>query len=228
MTKKNNVFSLIATSLLIVAPAAMANTYMGLEFAAGSYNTKVSASDGDDVMAKEIANDLDTKGSVRIFGGKYLNDNVRVYGYAQQDGELEVTKSVFGDYETKNSFKGYELGLGADYLYHFNKKFYALAGGSLGYYSSEFKGNWKFYDDEDITNIYEFSSGSKQSGLVTNINLGLGYSFTEKFGMEAGWRLAHYSGNEHKFTLEDEDGKSIDSYDFKQSNQLYLNASYKF
>ncbi|WP_268822123.1 hypothetical protein [Vibrio anguillarum] len=37
MTKKNNVFSLIATSLLIVAPAAMANTYMGLEFAAGSY-----------------------------------------------------------------------------------------------------------------------------------------------------------------------------------------------
>lgn len=227
MTKKN-VFSLIATSLLIVAPATMANTYMGLELAVGSYNTKASASDGDNTMAKDIANDLDSKGSVRIFGGKYLNDNVRVYGYAQQDGELEVTKSVFGEYETKNSFKGYELGLGADYLYHFNKKFYALAGGSLGYYSSEMKANTKVYDDEDITNIYEFANSSKQSGLVTNINLGLGYSFTEKFGVETGWRLAYYSGNEHKFTFEDVDGVATDSYDFKKSNQLYLNASYKF
>jgi len=221
----------LAITSLFIAPLATANPYfMRLELSGGTFNTKFSttedASNDDPSLLEGASKDLDSKVALRLLGGKYLNDNIRVYGFAQQDGELEVTKNVAGMLTTKASYKSYEIGAGADYLYFFNKQFFAVAGASLGYYSSELKADAKL--DFGGGDILEQNKKSSNSGLVTSINLGLGYNITDAFGMEGGYRLSRYSGNDHKFNYDEEGHTWTETVSFKSSNQFYVNATYKF
>lgn len=219
----------LAIAGFFVTPLATANPYfMGAELSGGKFNTKFSTNElvsaGDPSLLEGASKDLDTKIAVRLLGGKYLNDNFRVYGFAQQDGKLEVTK-IIGPMSTKTSYKSYEVGAGADYLYFFNKQFFAVAGASLGYYKSELKADAKIDFGGDM---FEQKETSTNSGLVTSLNLGLGYNITDSFGMEGGYRLSRYSGNDHKFNFDDEDYKWTETVSFKSSNQFYINATYKF
>ncbi|MCG9683617.1 porin family protein [Vibrio sp. Isolate23] len=221
----------LAITSLFIAPLATANPYfMGLELSGGKFNTKFSTtedlSSDDPALLESASKDLDSKTAIRLVGGKYLNDNIRVYGFAQTDGEIEVTKNVADILTTKASYKSYEIGAGADYLHFFNKQFFAVAGASLGYYSNELKADAKI--DLGGGDVFEQNNKSSNSGLVTSINLGLGYNFTDSFGMEGGYRLSHYSGNDHTFNYDDEGYKWSETVSFKSSNQFYVNATYKF
>lgn len=221
----------LAIAGLFITPLATANPYfMGAELSGGKFNTKFSTTEevsaGDPSLLEDASKDLDSKVAVRLLGGMYLNDNIRVYGFAQQDGELEVTKTIGGALTTKASYKSYEVGAGADYLYFFNKQFFAVAGASLGYYSSELKAAAQL--DFGGGDVLEQKEKSTTSGLVTSLNLGLGYNITDAFGMEGGYRLSRYSSNDHKFNFDDEGYKWTETVSFKSSNQFYINATYKF
>ncbi len=203
---------LIAATAAVVSLPTFANLpYIAVELAGGKYNTSEA-----DAESKTIVDKLDNAGSLAIKGGSYLTENVRVYGYVQYNGESELTMTdpEDGD-QAKFHLDGYQFGAGSDYVYHIDKSFYVLAGGSLGYYNSEL--------ETKVTPVGGMSASvtSKNSGLTYGLNAGLGYMFTEHFGMEAGYRFNYFTGNEHK--VGDEAlGK------FKSSNQGYINATYKF
>ncbi|MCG9576795.1 porin family protein [Vibrio tubiashii] len=203
---------LIAATTAVVSLPTFANSpYVAVELAGGKYNTSEA-----DAESKTIVDKLDNAGSFAIKGGSYLTENVRVYGYLQYNGESEltITDPEDGD-QLKFQLDGYQFGAGSDYVYHIDKSFYVLAGGSLGYYHSEL--------ETKVTPVGGMSASvtSKNSGLTYGLNAGLGYMFTEHFGMEAGYRFNYFAGNEHK--VGDEAlGK------FKSSNQGYINATYKF
>ncbi|MGO2162498.1 MAG: outer membrane beta-barrel protein [Vibrio toranzoniae] len=218
----------LAVASLIIAPSAFANTsyYAGLDISGGDYRVKGSDSSGydDDMMLQSAVDDLDSKVGFRLIGGKYLSDNVRVYGFLQRDGDTDVTNTT-DDYTTKDTLKSYELGAGADYLHFFTNNFFASAGGSLGYYKSKMNSKLDVEVEDYSLNL---NQQSKNSGLVTSLNIGLGYNFTDNFGLEGGYRYSYYSGNEHKFSFDDEGETWNEKVSFKSANQIYLNASYKF
>ncbi|MCG9649853.1 outer membrane beta-barrel protein [Vibrio brasiliensis] len=203
---------LIAATAAVVSLPSFANSpYVAVELAGGAYNTSVSEAED-----QTIADKLDNAGALAIKAGAYLNDNVRVYGYLQYNGESELTyTNPFGGDQAKFNLEGYQFGAGSDYVYHLNNNFYLLAGGSVGFYQSEL---------ETSVTLSGFGTGtttSKNSGLTYGLNAGMGYMFTDHFGMEAGYRFNYYSGNEHKIGNEP-------LAKFNSSNQGYINATYKF
>lgn len=201
----------VATAAIVSLPAFANTPYVAVELAAGSYNTSVT--DAEDKM---VADKLDNAGSFAIKAGSYVNDDVRVYGYLQYNGENELTiTDPIENEKVKFNLEGYQFGVGSDYVYRIDNSFYVLAGGSLGFYQSEL---------ETSVTISGFGTGtttSKNSGLTYGLNAGLGYMFTDHFGMEAGYRFNYYSGNEHKVSDEP-------LAKFSSSNQGYINATYKF
>lgn len=203
---------LIAATAAAVSLPTFANTpYIAVELAGGQYNTSAA-----DEESKTVVDKLDNAGSFAIKGGSYLTENVRVYGYVQYNGESELTIiDVEENARVKFQLDGYQFGVGSDYVYHVDNSFYVLAGGSVGYYNSEL--------ETQVTPAGEMSASvtSKNSGLTYGLNAGLGYMFTEHFGMEAGYRFNYFNGNEHKVG-DDNLGK------FNSSNQGYINATYKF
>ncbi|WP_425666006.1 outer membrane beta-barrel protein [Vibrio tubiashii] len=203
---------LIAATAAVVSLPTFANSpYIAVELAGGKYSTSAA-----DAESKTVVDKLDNAGSFAIKGGSYLTENVRVYGYLQYNGESELSIiDTEENAQVKFQLDGYQFGAGSDYVYHIDKSFYVLAGGSLGYYNSEL--------ETKVTPAMGLSASttSKNSGLTYGLNAGLGYMFTDHFGMEAGYRFNYFTGNEHK--VDDEVlGK------FKSSNQGYINATYKF
>ena len=203
---------LIAATAAVVSLPSFANSpYVAVELAGGAYNTSVSEAEDQTIVDK-----LDNAGALAIKAGAYLNDNVRVYGYLQYNGESELTYTdPFDGDQAKFTLEGYQFGAGSDYVYRLNNNVYLLAGGSVGFYQSEL---------ETSVTMSGFGTGtttSKNSGLTYGLNAGLGYMFTDHFGMEAGYRFNYYSGNEHKIGNEP-------LAKFNSSNQGYINATYKF
>lgn len=203
---------IIAATAAVVSLPTLANSpYIAVELAGGSYNTSVS-----DAEDKVIVDKLDNAGSFAIKAGSYVNDQVRVYGYLQYNGQNELTfTDPFEGDQLKFKLEGYQFGAGSDYVYHIDKSFYVLAGGSLGFYSSELETTAVVFGQE-VGRVT-----SKNTGLTYGLNAGLGYMFTEHFGMEAGYRFNYFVGNEHKM-----DGEPLAK--FGSSNQGYINATYKF
>ncbi|NVD07225.1 porin family protein [Vibrio sp. JPW-9-11-11] len=203
---------LIAATAAVVSLPTFANSpYVAVELAGGRYNTSVA-----DPAAKEITDNLDNAGALAIKAGSYLNENVRVYGYLQYNGKNELTYlDLFDGDRTKFQLEGYQFGAGSDYVYHLNNNFYLLAGGSVGFYQSELE------TSVTIPGFGTDTTASKNSGLTYGLNAGMGYMFTDHFGLEAGYRFNYYSGNEHK--VGDEPLAK-----FNSSNQGYINATYKF
>ena len=186
-------------ALLIAAVAASASmpslandTYFALELGAGKYDYSGKAAD------TKTAKEVDDMGVFGLKVGHYLNQNVRAYGYLQ----LSVSDEYFHTDVTTR-----EAGAGADYLHYVSDKFYLLAGGNLGYQ--------KTLVENDLPLI-----GYKEdnTGVVAGANLGLGYKFTDNFGMELGYRYSHYFSNEIKDIELNVDG----------TNVAYLNANFSF
>lgn len=205
--------TLVSSTSLLLVSAVLAEPYVGLELGIGKFDTKGSSSDSTlNDMAQKTADSLDTKVSLRLVGGQYIKDNIRLYLYAQQDGELEVSESS-SLYKLTHTYESYELGFGSDYIYNFNNQFSGFLGASLGHYRSELGA--RIEDSEGYD-----SETSKKSGLVTGFNLGLGYNVTKNFALQGGWRWSHYAGNKHK----------IDpiTYKLESSNELYFGAGYNF
>ncbi|MFY2509382.1 outer membrane beta-barrel protein [Vibrio pectenicida] len=196
-------------ALLIAAIAATASmpslageNYVALELGAGKHTTSGNLSD------TKLGEDLENMGLFAIKGGHYFSKNVRAYGYLQGVASDEITYTL-GANSFKTELTTGEIGAGADYLHYVNDQFYLLAGGNLGFYKTELKGT-----------LNGLSATDDNTGLSTGINLGLGYKFTEHFGMELGYRYTHYFGNEFKA------GGAELNFD---GNQIgYLNASYSF
>lgn len=200
-----------ATAAFVSLPSFANSPYVAVELAAGTYNTSVA-----DPAGKHITDNLDNAGALAIKAGSYLNDNVRVYGYLQYNGQSElIYLDPFDGDHTKFQLEGYQFGAGGDYVYHLNNSFYLLAGGSLGFYQSELETSMT------ISGLGTDTTTSKNSGLTYGLNAGMGYMFTDHFGMEAGYRFNYYSDNEHKIGNEP-------LAKFNSSNQGYINATYKF
>ena len=183
-------------ALLIAAVAASASmpslasdTYFALELFGGQYD--FSGKNGDTVKK------IDDMGGFALKVGHYLNQNVRAYGY----GQIAVS-----DEYNHIGFYQREVGAGADYLHYVNDKFYLLAGGNLGYQKTTL--------ENDGANPFKVDN----SGISAGANLGLGYKFTDNFGMELGYRYNHYFSNEIKEANVNVDG----------SNVAYLNANFAF
>ncbi|MBC5830877.1 outer membrane beta-barrel protein [Vibrio metschnikovii] len=194
---------------------ASAKTFIGLDNSYGSYSVK-SLSESSNSLSKS---NLRTKAGARLFVGNYLNDNIRVYAYLQGDVKSDYNSTYYSGFTySKLNIRSSEYGLGADYLYPINNtKLYAVGGVSLGRHSSVLGLDLK----EGVV------SDSKQSGLTTGINLGMGYKFTDHFNMEAGARQSYLSGNKH--TLSGVNGEeNAYSYSFKSASQIYINLSYAF
>lgn len=194
-------------ALLIAAVAAatsmpsLANdNYVALELGAGRYDTSGTNGNSDTI-------NKDT-GLLALKLGHYLNPNVRAYGYIQTNGES--TTEIINPYGAKIaefSVSSNEIGAGADYIHNVNKQFYLLAGGNLGVYKSEVEAKVGFV-----------SADSSNTDLTAGVNLGMGYQFTDSFGMELGYRYSKYFGNDHDKFEVNYDSTSIG----------YLNASYSF
>ncbi|MCG7491216.1 porin family protein [Vibrio sp. Of14-4] len=182
-------------ALLIAAVAASASmpslandTYFALELGAGKYDYSGKTASA----AKEI----DDMGVFGMKVGHYLNQNVRGYGYLQLSVSDEYLHT---DVTTR------EAGIGADYLHYVNDKFYLLAGGNLGYQ--------KTVVENDVVGLKR-----DNTGLAAGANLGLGYKFTDNFGMELGYRHNQYFSNEIK-----EIELNVDATDI-----AYINANFAF
>ncbi|WP_281630657.1 MULTISPECIES: outer membrane beta-barrel protein [Vibrio] len=200
---------LAATAALVSMPSLADQAFLSLELGGGKFDTSGNSSD-----TKQVVDNLDDAGFISLKGGTYINDNVRVYGYIQTNGES--TYELISLFETdKAELTSYQLGAGADYLYDVTDKFYLVAGGSLGYYNSKLK----LSNRDRLLNTYDELSDTN-SGAVLGVNTGLGYHFTEQFSMELGYRYSYYHDNSHEF------GSA--KFEFESSNTGYLNASYSF
>ncbi|MYM57816.1 outer membrane beta-barrel protein [Vibrio sp. OCN044] len=199
-------------ALLIAAVAASASmpslandNYIALEIGRGQHITSGDSSN------TQFGKDLEDMGQFSIKAGHYFDKNVRAYGYLQGAVSDEVTHIVIhptdGIHSVKTQSTTVELGAGADYLHYINDQFYLLAGGNLGVYKSELE-----------VSVDGLTLTEDNTGLAAGANLGLGYKFTERFGMELGYRYTHYFGNEFK-----DYGFNIDG-----NQNAYLNASYSF
>lgn len=200
---------LIAAATAVVSLPSFANSpYIAVELAGGKYNTSTSVPSDD-----AIIHDMDTVGSLAVKGGFIINDNFRSYGYFQFDTESEYihNSQLWSDTYTLNS---HQLGLGADYTYNLTNNLYLLAGARIGYYQSELE------LVERVLNS-SFKTTSSNSGATYGLNTGIGYMFTSKFGMEAGYRYNYFVGNEHKLG-------NAEFGTFKESNIAFINGIFKF
>ncbi|WP_341660536.1 outer membrane beta-barrel protein [Vibrio sp.] len=191
--KKALLIAAIAASASM--PSLASDTYFALELGAGKYD--YSGEGSDTKAAKETEN-------MGVFGlkiGHYLNQNVRAYGYTQLSVSDEYNHL---DVTTR------EVGAGADYLHYVNNNFYLLAGGNLGYQKT-------VVEHDASAHSFKYDN----TGVVAGANLGLGYKFTENFGMELGYRHSHYFSNELK-------GESIYDTKVDATNIAYLNANFAF
>ena len=199
------------TAAVFCAPSFANQNYVALELGAGEYNMSGNLYDA----TKEHSKEIKETGLIALKAGRYLNENVRVYGYLQANPGTEIDHTLNGHSIVKEKHDAAELGAGADYLHHITKQFYLLSGANLGIYRDEME--------------YSFGGGAvkekdKNTGAVLGANLGMGYHFTERFSMELGYRYSHYINNEHDFG-EDGDKATIN---FDSSHVGYLNASYAF
>ncbi|RSD30774.1 outer membrane beta-barrel protein [Vibrio pectenicida] len=197
-------------ALLIAAIAATASmpslandNYAALELGFGKYDTSGEYGNNEAI-------NKDT-GLLALKFGHYFNPNVRAYGYIQTNGESSTEYKVAGIKVAEFTIKSNEIGAGADYIHNVNEQFYLLAGGNLGVYKSEF---------EAKVPLLGFNEDSSNTGLTAGANLGIGYKFTERFGMELGYRYSHYFDNEHKI--------GAAKANFDSTSIGYLNASYSF
>ncbi|WP_394127649.1 outer membrane beta-barrel protein [Vibrio hepatarius] len=200
---------LIAAATAVVSLPSFANSpYIAVELAGGKYNTSTSVPSDD-----AIIHDMDEVGSLAVKGGFIINDNFRSYGYFQFDAESEYTQSMLLESETF-TLNGHQLGLGADYTYNLTSNLYLLAGARIGYYKSELELEHRLLNSTSkIT--------SSNSGVTYGLNTGVGYMFTNKLGMEAGYRYSYFVGNEHKFG-------NAEFGTFKESNIAFINGIFKF
>lgn len=220
--KNVSTLSVIA-SLLLVAPASFAKTYVGLELGGGKSSTSLSSTgiDSEDLEDfQRMTDSMDSAGYARLFAGQYVTQNLRVYGYAQLDADVTVEYFDMVENE-KDTLKrrGYEFDIGGDYLYFVTQDWFVVAGGTLGYYDSEVL----------LTNVdngvVDFHKESRNGGVSAGLNLGTGYQFTESFTVELGLRHSRLFGNEHKMRIGDEETMT---FKFDSKTQGYINASYRF
>ena len=143
------------------------------------------------------------------------------YGYLQRNGaEATETKRRALGVEVKVaefSLTTYEAGLGGDYLHHFTNRFYAIAGANIGVYKSKLEVE---ASNALVGGRGVFKEEFSNTGVSAGANLGLGYAFTDQFGMEIGYRHTHFFGNDFEF-----EGATLE---FESSNVGYLNFNYKF
>ncbi|WP_339386937.1 outer membrane beta-barrel protein [Vibrio caribbeanicus] len=203
--------TLVALATLFALPAYANQTYIAAELGKGSYSMSGNAA------KHESFNDLDNVGFLNIKLGQMLNENVRYYGYLQHGGDT-TSEVTYLDAKTKSNLKTYELGLGGDYLYHFTNQFYAIAGANLGMYKSHLKLDIEFPNKVNRTLL-----NKSNKGITTGANLGLGYTFTDHFGMEIGYRYTHFFGNDYSVELDKKYEMQFDA-----SHMGYLNLNYKF
>ena len=204
--------TLLLTAAVFCAPSFANQNYMALELGAGEYNMSGNLYDATKKHSKEIKE----TGLIGLKAGRYLNENIRVYGYLQANPGTEIDHLGYdGRSSVKEKHDAAELGAGADYLHHITKQFYLLSGANLGIYRDEME--------------YSFDGGAvkakdKNTGAVLGANLGMGYHFTEQFSMELGYRYSHYINNEHDFYI---NGQKA-TINFDGSHVGYVNASYLF
>ncbi|EFP97150.1 outer membrane protein [Vibrio caribbeanicus] len=184
------------------------DTYIAVELGGGSYNIS-----GEDSNAK-FARDLEDVGFLNIKLGQSLNEGFRYYGYIQHGGDTTV-KYTYNNVDVFDyNLTTYEFGLGGDYIHDITDKFYALGGVNLGLYKSNFEISFIGLPTEDSSN----------TGMAAGLNLGLGYSFTEHFGIELGYRHTRFSSNKHEIK---KSGYDVD-LSFDATNMAYLNLNYTF
>jgi outer membrane receptor protein involved in Fe transport len=204
--------TLLLTAAVFCAPSFANQNYMALELGAGEYNMSGNLYDANKKHNKKIKE----TGLIGLKAGRYLNENIRVYGYLQANPGTEIDHIGYdGRSRVKEKHDAAELGAGADYLHHITKQFYLLSGANLGIYRDEME--------------YSFDGGAektkdKNTGAVLGANLGMGYHFTEQFSMELGYRYSHYINNEHDFYI---NGQKA-TINFDGSHVGYVNASYSF
>ncbi|GAA3930396.1 outer membrane beta-barrel protein [Litoribacillus peritrichatus] len=232
MTIKNQTFiASVISSAVFIAPAVSASDwYTGLEVGGGKHSSSFSSNvevDKDDPV-KEAAGKLDSANYLRINLGRYITDNVRVYGYAQSGSKSEVSY-IETDFETTDKTKfeknDYQFGVGSDYLYQFNDDWSFVAGGNLGYYNSSL--DFKFSQKDDEGNSASLKKSSTNRGAVAGLNAGFGYNLTEDWTIETGLKYSMFNDNEHKLKFDDEENSQL-KYKYKDATQYYLNASYRF
>ncbi|EFP97151.1 outer membrane beta-barrel protein [Vibrio caribbeanicus] len=200
--------TLVALATLFALPVHANQTYIAAELGGGSYSMSGNLSN------KETFKDLDDNAFFNIKLGQTINENIRYYGYLQHGGDLTVESKrklpgIGTVTDLKVNLTTYEAGLGGDYLYHFTNQFYAIAGANVGVYKSELEVEAKGHE-KDFSN----------TGLSAGANLGLGYAFTDHFGMEIGYRHTHFFSNDFDYI-----GATLE---FDASNMGYLNLNYKF
>ena len=186
----------IAAVTAMVSMPSYANTYFALGIGAGEYDYSGPSSE---LPAYKQINDM---GSFGLKIGSYLNESLRAYGYIR----LSVSDSYLNTDVTTR-----EAGAGADYLSYITSQFYLFAGGNLGYQKT-------VLEDEDTSSSFKEDS----TGLSSGINLGLGYSFTENFALEAGYRYSYFFSNNIKNS-----NLSLD-VDVDSSYNAYINAKFRF
>ncbi|MBU2898482.1 outer membrane beta-barrel protein [Vibrio hepatarius] len=186
----------IAAVTAMVSVPSYADTYFALGIGAGEYDYSGPSSE---LPAYKQINDM---GSFGLKIGNYLNESLRAYGYIR----LSVSDSYLNTDVTTR-----EAGAGADYLHYVTSQFYLLAGGNLGYQKT-------VLEDEDTSSSFKEDS----TGLSSGINLGLGYSFTENFALEAGYRYSYFFSNNIKNS-----NLGVD-VDVDSSYNAYLNAKFRF
>lgn len=200
--------TLVALATLFALPAYANQTYIATELGGGSYDTS-GAFTGDKVI-----DDLEEFGFLNIKVGQMLNENVRYYGYLQFGNSEVEERSGFDRLDL--NLDTYQIGLGGDYLHHFTNRFYAIAGANVGYY------NHKIEIDAFIpSSLVAVDTDISNSGVAAGANLGLGYTFTDQFGMEVGYRHTHFFGNEFE-------RNGVTLLEIESSNTGYVNFNYKF
>ena len=199
--------TLVALATLSALPAYANQTYIAAEIGGGSYDTSGIFSENN--FTNDVIDDLEEFGFLNIKVGQMLNENVRYYGYFQFESS-EADKTI-GLNRLDVTLDTYQAGLGADYLHHFTNRFYAIAGANVGYYKTEAEVEQNGSGNVDDSN----------SGVAAGANLGLGYAFTDQFGMEVGYRHTRFFGNEFE-----EAGVTL--LEVESANMGYVNFNYKF
>jgi hypothetical protein len=235
MTIKNSaVIASVLTSATLITSNATADSlngwYTGLEIGGGKHSSSFSSNvevDRDDPV-REVADELDTASYLRMNAGRYLTDNIRVYGYAQSGASTDVTY-VETDFEITDRIKfskdDYQFGIGSDYLYEFSDDWTFIAGGNLGYYNSSL--DFKFSRKDNQGNSGQMKKSSTNRGMTAGLNAGVGYAITDSWRLETGAKYSMYDGNEHTFKFDDDENSQL-NYKFKDATQYYLNATYRF
>lgn len=212
----------------------------------GKTTTGWSIKDGTGNTAKNTNSDkyqnkLNTTGDVIINAGRYLTNNVRVYGSLNlgtknsdgssryvTDGLLSSTK--WDDASVQNR----SLSVGADYLHNiFSEKTHVFIGGNIGLNqtNSDITTNY-LQTGPSTTTVQDNEGKGSNTALMYGINLGASYDFTPHFSLEAGYRYTILT-NKLKVKAKPTSASTYaieDTYKFNPSNQqmFYMAATYNF